>query len=46
MPETSKIEEVILMLNPLYTTKVESCEKLLERMKFKILAKKVVNLTQ
>lgn len=46
MPETAKLEEVILILNPLYVNLLDSAEKLLERMNFKILSKKVVNLKE
>lgn len=44
MPETATIEEVVLMLNPLYNHLYESSLELLTRMGFKKLEHKVVNL--
>lgn len=46
MPETAKIEESILLLNPLYLRYLDSAEKLIKRMGFRILTKKVMNLSE
>ena len=46
MPETAKIEESILLLNPLYLRYLDSAEKLLKRMGFRILTKKVTHLSE
>ncbi len=46
MPEVAIVEEVILILNPLYGAYIESAEKLLFRMGFKTLNHKVLNLDE
>jgi hypothetical protein len=46
MPEVAVIEEVILILNPVYGNYVESAERLLYRMGFKTLQHKLLTLTE
>lgn len=46
MPEVAIIEEVIVILNPLYFGFVESAEKLIQRMGLKILNKKLLTLSE
>jgi len=45
MPEVAVIEEVILVLNPIYTSKLEAAETLLQRMGFHIVNKKNLSLS-
>ena len=45
MPEISVIEEVILMLNPIYDAYFESAERLLSRMGFKTMFHKLITLS-
>ena len=44
MPETATIEEVVLLLNPVYNNLIESSMELLKRMGFVTLEHKVVNM--
>jgi hypothetical protein len=46
MPEVAIIEEVIIMLNPIYAVYVDSAERLLSRMGFKVLCKKSILLSE
>ena len=46
MPEVAIVEEVILILNPIYGLYKEAAEKLLVRMGFKVLANKQVTLDE
>jgi hypothetical protein len=46
MPEVAIVEEVIIMLNPIYGLYKEAAEKLLSRMGFKILATKQITLDE
>lgn len=46
MPEVALIEEVIVILNPIYEGFIESAERLLNRMGFKTLCKKNITLTE
>ena len=45
MPETATIEEIVLILNPLYNNHLESAQKLLDRMGFKTLQHKFVSIS-
>ena len=46
MPEVAIVEEVILILNPIYGLYKEAAEKLLVRMGFKILSNKQITLDE
>ena len=46
MPEVAIVEEVILLLNPIYGMYKEPAEKLLVRMGYKILAHKQVTIDE
>jgi len=45
MPEVAVIEEVILVLNPIYTSKLEAADTLLQRMGFRVVNKKNLSLS-
>ena len=44
-PEVALIEEVIVILNPIYSAFIESAERLLFRMGFKVLKSNMMNLS-